>query len=226
MEELWKNFTYSIKHQNRYFPNDTNIIDKLNKILDKLIRFSSGTFLCGLTVYRARVGEFIDEEALRKPPTEKASDGRCNPRGISYFYTACNVETSIHEVKPNINEIVTVGTFRTEENLQISDFKSIELIETEFGCGKFILTNDEKTLLTIILDELKKPINNSQDIDYIPIQYIVEYIKQKTSYDGFSFCSSYGLGKNYIFFDDINFKLIEPLEHYTINKISYSFKKL
>jgi len=43
------------------------------------------------------------------PPNEKVSDGRGNPKGISYLYTANSIETAIYEVRPYLEDKITVA---------------------------------------------------------------------------------------------------------------------
>ncbi len=63
----------------------------------------SGISILNHVVYRARIGNFIDkdEKEIKAPPIGKSSDGRGNPRGISYFYTSTNIHTAIAEVRPD-----------------------------------------------------------------------------------------------------------------------------
>lgn len=205
INQLWEEFKTNIKYDNRYFPKNKELIDKLHEILSRLTQPSGG--VGRFTVFRARIGRYDKDDDIRKPDPQKVNiaDGRCNPKGISYFYTANNEETAIYEVRPQINDIVSVGVFKSNDNIRIVDFRFIKLIEKEFF-SKLIISNEDRALLDIILNEISKPLNpNEQSLDYIPIQYIVEYIKQYnnngTSFDGFIYESSLkNKGVNYVFF--------------------------
>ncbi|MFU0783622.1 MAG: RES domain-containing protein [Thermoanaerobacterium thermosaccharolyticum] len=214
INQLWEEFKTNIKYDNRYFPKNKKLINKLHGMLSRLIQLSDG--IGEITVFRARIGRYNKEDDIRKPDPQKVNiaDGRCNPKGISYFYTANNEETAIYEVRPQINDIVTVGIFKNNDNIRIVDFRTINLIEKEFVI-KSIISDEDRTLLDIILTEISKPLNpNEQSLDYIPIQYIVEYIKQynnnETSFDGFVYESSLkNEGVNYVFFNDAKFDLLD-----------------
>ncbi len=226
---LWEKFKESIIFQNRFFPENKELINTLNNILSKLIPYASGHTLGDFIVYRARRGKHIDEKDIRKPNPKEiyVDDGRCNPRGISYFYVAGNEITAIHEVRPEINEIVSIGVFKNKDSLRICDFKTINLVEKEYYHG-FNLNEDERSLLEIILKEISKPLNSKETLEYIPIQYIAEYIKQydkEEPFDGFKFDSSFGTGKNYVFFDDTKFELKGNIKHAIIDSIKICVKE-
>ncbi|MTI71205.1 MAG: RES domain-containing protein [Firmicutes bacterium] len=214
---MWEKFKESIIYNNRFFPENEELINKLNNILSVLTKLSRGHTVGDLIVYRARKGRYYYETDIRKPDSKKVyiDDGRCNPRGISYFYVANNEITAIREVRPEKNEIVSIGVFKNKESLRISNFNSINLLEQHLF-NRQILNEEERSLLDILLIEISKPINSKQSLEYIPIQYVVEYIKQyykKNSFDGFSFDSSFQTGKNYVFFDDIKFELVDKIKH-------------
>jgi hypothetical protein len=226
MKNSWDNFKHNIIHVNRFFPSDSNLFNNLNNILNTLIEHSSSSSFTEFEVFRARVGKYVEPKDLQKPKGEYVRyDGRCNPRGISYFYTSSNEITALHEVKANINDIVTMACFASTEELRICDFNSITLLEKEYFSGYNLLKDNEKELLNIILQELSKPVNYTETLEYIPIQYIVEYVKQfsaERSFDGFCFTSSYKNGLNYVFFDDKKFIHKGSLKYYKINNIKYS----
>jgi hypothetical protein len=211
-------------YKSRFFPENKELINTLNDTLSKLVPYSSGHTIGDFIVYRARRGKYSDENDIRKPNPKRVfiDDGRCNPRGISYFYVAGNEITAIHEVRPEINNIVSIGMFKSKDCLRICNFNSINLLEKELF-KRPILTEDERCLLEIILNEISKPLNSKEILEYIPIQYIVEYIKQyfkEGSFDGFAFDSSFNTGKNYVFFDDIKFELVGSIKQVVVDSIN------
>jgi len=93
-------------------------------------------------LYRARIGsdeyeyEMKDEDGkpqmnfgisplspqeIDAPPSEKAREGRINPRGISYLYLATNTETAISEIRPWLGKMVTVGEFSLCKDVVVVD---------------------------------------------------------------------------------------------------------
>lgn len=217
-EELWEEFSYKIKYINRYFIQK-NILDRI----DDIIKNSVSVPLSGYEVYRARIGEFTKEEDLKSPPIGKASDGRGNPRGISYFYTSYDEETAISEVRPFKGSKVTVAKFETDQRLKVIDFDINTINES---VRKTYLNFEERAFLKILLEHLSKPILPESELEYIPLQYIIEYIKVK-GFGGIrykSVVSSYHK-KNFLFFDDSTFK-IKDIKVYEINKVEYDFKEI
>ncbi len=64
---------------------------------------------------------------------------------------------------------------------------------------------DEQTrcLLFLILQDLSSPVKTDNQLDYIPLQYICEYVK-RIGYNAFIYSSVYGTGMNLVMFDWIN----------------------
>ena len=55
------------------------------------------------------------------PPAHKTTEGRVNPRGISYLYLATNLKTAVAEIRPWIDAKISVGEFVTVRPLTIID---------------------------------------------------------------------------------------------------------
>ena len=88
----------------------------------------------GITLVRACIGYHYEEltspdgnieiifgplnrKDIGAPPPHKTSDGRINPRGISYLYLSDDIETALIEVRPWLKQEVTVGYFEITKNL-------------------------------------------------------------------------------------------------------------
>ena len=56
-----------------------------------------------------------------KPRTDRATDGRANPRGIPSLYLATTREAAMSEVRPWIGSLVSAGQFRTNRPLKLVD---------------------------------------------------------------------------------------------------------
>lgn len=117
-------------------------------------------------------------------PIEKTTNYRASPKNISYLYTAEDVKTAIMEVRPHRGQYVSVATVKVKKPLIV--------------CNFFIQDNE------IFDDLLSKAFSNpnfGNDLDYIPTQFICEYIK-KMGYDGVRFQSSLNSkGANIVLFD-------------------------
>lgn len=134
-----------------------------------------------------------DRKNCLPPPPEKAIAGRANPKGISYTYLSEDELTPIYEVRPTINQIVSIAKFKTTKKLKIYDLSSHK-------------TNEIFPLLETISGKFSLPYNGMPD-EYIPTQFITELIRTM-EFDGIKFNSSLNEnGKNVVLFDN-NYKVL------------------
>ena len=119
---------------------------------------------------------------MGRPPAECAKNGRANPVGISYLYTGTTPKCAIHEVRPHIGAYVSVV------DMSIKDPASIYLVDLRFQPGAispFEIDELEKfsqiiPFLKILDTKMSQPISPMKsDLDYLPIQYLCEFIKQQ-----------------------------------------------
>ena len=134
---------------------------------------------------------FSKEKDIGAPPPEKARGGRVNPRGISVLYLSNNIETAISEVRPWLNQNVTIGIFILKSGLKIINTTNDKMI-----LGHFLkdrpLTPDEKATYVwgSINNSFSKPVRpGDEDIEYIPTQYLAEFFKTN-GYDGVAYKSA------------------------------------
>lgn len=122
------------------------------------------------------------------PPSKFATEGRVNPRNISYLYLANDEKTAIYEVRPNIDQDISVATIRINRDLKIYDF-----------CNNNI-KDDGDWFALIMLSRLFSRVKNGEE-DYFATQYICEYIRE-LGFDGVRFKSSLNKdGQNTVLFD-------------------------
>jgi len=95
------------------------------------------TLKAGTTLWRAQTGsrewqrsdkdghEWVKDAPFpperMTPPVRNSSEGRINPRGISYLYLANNRKTAIAEVRPWSGSVVSVAAFKTTRDLRLVD---------------------------------------------------------------------------------------------------------
>lgn len=123
------------------------------------------------------------------PPSPSAStNGRANPEGIRYTYLCEDEITPVYEVRPTINQIVSVAKFRLNKQLKIFDI-NYAMDQIEFP-----------TLFSTISEKFSMPYNGNP-IEYLPTQYLTEYIRIM-GFDGIRFNSSlHENGKNVVLFN-------------------------
>ena len=140
-----------------------------------------------------------DKKNSGAPPVGMSSEGRLNPKGISYLYTSEDIETCVNEVKPYIGQSVSIATLKTKKEVKIFDLtKNFQQQTLDENNSEQL---DFDSLMTVIAKEFKKP-NHGDLREYIPTQYLTEYIKMNTDFVGVKFWSSMNKkGTNIIFFD-------------------------
>ncbi|MDO7266244.1 RES family NAD+ phosphorylase [Shouchella clausii] len=217
----WLDFVNEIKSNIRFH---TNIIN--TNVLSKLCKSSITYFKKGDLFYRARIatkdGFGINE--MGPPPNEKATNGRANPAGISCLYLADGTKTAIHEIKAALYDYVNIGTFQLKEDIAVVDFSGLDKI------SPFILKYLELKDYIINKDHLRKigadigkPLRrNDSSLDYLPTQYIVDFIKSE-EHIGIKYNSTvYKKGYNLAIFKSDLFECKE-VQLVEVKKVSYEY---
>ena len=135
------------------------------------------------------------------PPINKGSAGRINPERIRYLYLAEDPRTAVYEVRPTIDQHVSVATFKTKDEIKLYDFtQDIEPQNEDHFDNNY-------TLFKVIQQRFSQP-NTGGAIQYIPTQYLGELIKQM-GFDGLRYKSSLNKsGINIVLFDEKKCKAI------------------
>ena len=207
----WSILKEQLKWERRYFTN----IDRLTEDLGWDSFFESKTTVSRDEIfYRARLHQNSEEDIIpmnkmSSPPAQYASAGRANPIGIPYLYLSDNEETILYEVRASFLDEISVGTFTKNEEYQneiiISDFTEIPTLYHPNGVNRKI----KSTLLKqLISRDLSKPMRRyDSELDYIPTQFICEFIKTFTNVQGIKFRSSlHNVGCNLVLFNQDTMK--------------------
>jgi len=221
-KKAWELFKEELISKNRFFPEKNFDISIIDLFLPSLLNTD---FKVGSSLFRSRLNNAkIPADQMGKPNHKLASAGRANPRGIAYLYLASDRETAIAEIRPTKHTYVTVGEFICTKELQIIDLTSISL-GSPFQYGKKIYDYViNRSILLQLGHELSKPIiSDTSDIDYLPSQYICEYIKNK-GYDGIKYRSSVNIkGFNVVLFDEQDKVVCNSTTFYRIADVKYEF---
>ncbi|MGV8691733.1 hypothetical protein ACV35Z_37515, partial [Pseudomonas aeruginosa] len=79
------------------------------------------------------------------------------------------------------------------------------------------------SLLELFSAELSKPVRpENGNLEYIPTQFLCEFIKSEAKFDGLIFNSSFGDGKNYVFFDGATLTPSQP-QKYVVNRTLHEY---
>lgn len=221
-ESSWERFMSSIKNINRFHSNHINL-ELLQKLFDSpslQLQVSKKS----VTYYRARIsGEnAYSENEMGPPPYRLATAGRANSKGISCLYLANDVETALHEIRARDLDYVSVGKFVPNKELKLVDLSNLRKIspfsEGTFGCEWFAINMN---ILKKISDEIAKPLRRQDsELDYLPAQYIADFIKG-LGYDGICYRSTLNIhGLNYAIFNYKKFECIN-VKLYRVTSLSY-----
>lgn len=191
MSLSWDTFSHEIINHNRFHLKKTLDLT----FLENLIRRYRKTIPQGKKYFRARISDNrqgYPSKDMGCPPKDKVTNGRANPEGIPYLYIAEDKLTAIHEVRAHLFDFVCVGVFETQKELEIINISNtaydiFQLAEFE---EDILLTIHYKNFIDKLEREISKPRRNSDStLNYLPLQYLTEFIKS-LGYDGIEYKSS------------------------------------
>jgi RES domain-containing protein len=159
-------------------------------------------------LFRARVHhqsgmDVYAPENMLCPEPSKANGGRANPSGIPFLYLSDKEDTVLYEVRASYLDELSIGEFHLKKELvkiKIVDFTEDTVL---FQPGQITDTLKSRLLRKKISRDLSKPMRRyDTEIEYIPTQFICEYIKVFTGASGIRFSSSLDPeGNNLVIFD-------------------------
>ena len=216
--KIWNKFVEQIMNQNRFFINEEITSDFV-----EIINRCKMDLNPGITLFRARINRADKENEdkpykisdMGAPPANKVSDGRGNPKGIPYLYLSTSKKTAIYEVRPYLNDRVTVVKGNPKKKLKIVDLEIPSMLP-------------EQSYLEYLHGNLKtsfsRAIKSSDDnkLSYLPNQYICELVKNK-GFDGIKYKSCMNKeddAYNILIFDEGNIEF-KQLFSYKISSINY-----
>jgi hypothetical protein len=214
----WKEFSNSIKETNRFHNAMFNAI-----AFERILKTVSKTYPINSRFFRARIADDKNGFSVDKmgaPPIAKRSAGRINPEGISALYLSSDSETILNEVRASAFDYVSIGEFKLKRDIEIANLSAISST-SPFRYDDIERYAANRKVFKEISTELAKPLRrNDSALEYLPTQYIAEFIKSQ-GYDGVEYASTLKEGGFNIavfdesLFDCINVKTIE------VSEISY-----
>ncbi len=221
----WETLRDELLYKNRYFLEEAIDTDRLRELLDHLKARQLPE-----EWYRARIvtGDFPFElSEMGAPPNRHASHGRANPAGIPYLYLGSTPDTSISEIRPHTGELACVAKFSIPSTIAVVDLRNPRQL-----VSPFVLPDSEEIsqmradipFLERLGYELTKPVlPRSAALDYIPSQYLCEFIK-KIGFGGVLYKSSVSDGINLALFNPAT-AISLSLERYNVQRVSVSITK-
>lgn len=227
----WEIFAEHLAFVNRFGFSD--IKNDVCNFIDSILSKPNYVFTVpkGSIVYRARIMKFnqikmnndgtfsgFNENESGMPSYRQSSNGRANTAGIPVLYTATESETACAELRPMKNVYISVAEYEMTDNVTVADF-SLEQIE-----------KNEQDIRMSFLREMfmsfSLPISNDL-IDYLPSQFVAEYIKLKhNELAGIRYSSLHNEGgHNIAFFSSNNCRFLGS-KVVECNKVIYEYEPL
>lgn len=212
----WKSLKDELKWKRRYLTNQ-ELFDNLGWIncFDNYSLFDSS-----LNLYRARINKNgtltpFSANEMGCPPCEYSSGGRANPNGIPYLYLSKDLETTLYETRAAYLDLVSIGTFNvlSGRRLKIVDFTDIQ--SPLNYVDDMINKTKGKLLRKVISRDLSKPMRRfDSELEYIPTQFICEFIRYFCNADGIQFSSSvHRNGTNIVLFNQNDVVCVDVCVH-------------
>lgn len=197
----WDKLRDEMMYANRWFLDVVIDENRLKQLLDMLIAPELPS-----QWHRARIrtdDEIFSIEKMGSPPRRRSSNGRANPAGIPYLYLGSCPDTAVAEIRPHTGEVACVADFT------LPPIKAVDLRSPRKLVSPLILADASEIgqlradlpFLERLGEELTRPVQPAgAAIDYIPSQYLCEFIKKK-GFDGVVYRSSVSDGINLALFN-------------------------
>ncbi len=232
----YRKFSDSVINSNRYVWDSD--VDEFLAILLEKGRNKIKTISADHTLWRAQLGhDWVSMEVTNnlnqqlpcpfskqrmKPQKDRAKEGRANPKGIPYLYTAEEKDTAMAEVRPSLGSLISLAELKTVQILKIVDFTgdhSLRMIS-------YLLEDDQNKIDNYVWSEIgesfSRPINPSDDwAGYVPTQIIAEFFKNN-GFSGIAYNSAFGKGHNILLFD-VNCAKVNDCRLYEVENMSFKF---
>lgn len=228
-DKIWNDFKLELTEVNRFFPSHELYNESELSTLASVIEQLTTEYPVGEIFYRARMNdEPLTSENMGAPPNNLSPAGRANPVGISYLYLGSDLDTVIAEVRPYNGATVYISDFtltRTTSLINLDNPRK-RTSPTIFSEEDFPAVIRLLSFLEFLSNELRKPVKpHRSDIEYLPTQFLCEFLKTKGNVDGIMFDSSFGTGQNYVLFDSLGFHISEP-DRYRVTETRFSRVKI
>lgn len=219
----WEDFVKEIKQVNRFHTHKIN-----EDILRKLVKAICKQYKKGQEFFRARIWSETEGYTIDKmgaPPFEKASAGRVSAEGIRCLYLADSIETTLHETRAGMHDRASVATFRLQQDIEVIDLAALDSISPFAGIDMTMLAINMRHLRMISADISKPLRKHDSNLDYVPTQFICDFIKSE-GFSGVEYNSvMHKNGINLAIFDERLFQCVD-VKHYDITTIDYGHEPI
>jgi hypothetical protein len=209
----WEKLKNDLKWKRRFLVNAERLTELgWDTLFGKYVTLNNNVKL-----YRARVHpdgskDKIGLDKMSCPPKEKSAGGRANPHGIPYLYLCNNMETTLYEIRALYLDIVSIGTFKLnkDDEIKIVDFTQAQSPFRD-DISNMIDFVKGKLLRKLISNDLSKPMRRfDSELEYIPTQFICEFVRYIIEAQGIQFNSSlHKGGVNIVLFSPETVRCVE-----------------
>jgi hypothetical protein len=217
----WQEFREELMHKNRYFPKAAPDLVRLRELLSYLI---TDPREIPSQLFRARIQDGAmphPPDRMGAPPAELATHGRANPAGIPYLYLASDQNTAVSELRPHTGDLASVARCLVSDQLKLVDLRQPRKTISPFALpdeSQVALLRGDLAFLATVGEELTRPVHpKSAHIDYLPSQYLCEFIKD-CGFDGVMYRSSVGDGVNLALFDPAK-AAVDLVAQYAVSRV-------
>lgn len=219
----WDDFLDSIKTRLRFHSDHVN-----EDILFNFLKYTEYKLPEGSVFYRSRLwkdGHGFGKNELGAPPVRRAGAGRVNPEGISVLYLSDDIKTTLYEIRARLYDCVSVGKFIAQRDLELINLTLLDEISPFSLNMDYLVYAVNINHLRKISEEISTPVRNENTLDYLPTQYISDYIKS-CGYDGIVYRSAMQHDSlNLAIFNESSF-VCKSVSNYEVNSLNYSYKRL
>ncbi len=181
----------STENFNLYFDKIKEVLNGNRQVL--ISPFYTNSFNC----FRARKSKskFYDRICdLWYPPPEKVLPGRLNYPGQAIFYCAIDLDTAVIEVKPELNDIITV----IQTRITIPELNCVQFVKEKYS-DKDLDDMDpvKREIFEFIHRELRRTVPDGQFHKYYATQIFAHATIGQSKFDAFAYDSVASKFKGY-----------------------------
>jgi hypothetical protein len=193
----------------------------------------------GHRFYRAQVAhadEFINEiddvvpapasPDRMMPFTDRATEGRINPKGIPCLYVATHEETAIAETRPWIGSLVSVAVLKTLREQRVVDCTDVSNNSRIYLFEEPPPSQWEEAVWNDIAKAFREPVTRNDDVaEYTPTQILAEAFKNH-GFDGVAYRSAFGTDRYNVALFDISSAEIIKCSLHEIRDVDLKYREV
>jgi len=228
--DQWREFKEKIRTKKRFLLD----VDKLEELGWDILFNDVVEYTKDIPLYRARIhydelSDCLPCDKMGAPNANIVGNGRANPIGIPYLYLSKDITTTFYETKALNKDELSGAEFRVLEGktLSLVDFTEVPKIFGAFGSVNLFFYVKKILLKKLISIDLSKPIRRyDSELDYIPTQFICEYIRVINEADGIVFNSSLHKGGVNVVVFNTDKVACKEVKKYVVDSTSLTYRTL